>query len=387
MEPVKEESGVDRVAGSTLFRKSPSSRELLLYLWRNREQPISEYAIGLDVLGRREDFDPKIDSAVRVQVSRLRQRLKEYYEGEGAADAERFQIPMGEYRLEVVTAKAEVARPRRGWVKWGLGGAAALALGDNLRLRWDGARRPDLPPFWRTLLGTARAVDVIVPAPLFLRWGEQPFVVRDFRVNSLEHRDRSEVLRDLEGKLGRPQVNQLYTVATDTLAAASVSRYLEERGVTAPTLDSPAMTIDLLAKKSTVVFVGPGTYELIEERGFRTNFYLKPGAGGVLNRAPQAGELAHYQGIEYAPLRSAGYGVFARLPGKAAGTQMMLFASAFNPAVASVVTAEPELRVMEQFHRKGGAPEYFEVLVRFERNADRVLSVAMVALRAINASD
>lgn len=74
---------LEQVAKSALFRKAPASRELLLYLWQHRAEPLSEYAIGVDVLGRKPDFDPKTDATVRVQVSRLRQRLKEYYAGEG----------------------------------------------------------------------------------------------------------------------------------------------------------------------------------------------------------------------------------------------------------------------------------------------------------------
>jgi hypothetical protein len=265
-------------------------------------------------------------------------------------------------------------------------GAVAL-VGDNLRLRWMMGRRPELAGFWRTLLGGmvggAGSVDVIVPAPLFFRWSDSPFVVRDFRVNFQDQRAKSEVLRELEAKRGVPEINQLYTVATDTLAASTVSRYLEERGVAAPVLDSPSMTVDLLAKKSTVVFVGPGTIELIEERGFRTNYYLKPGVGGVLDRRPGAGELEHHRAIEHAPLRSTSYGVFARLPGKAPGTQMLLFASVFNPALTVLLMAESELAALERLHAQAGSPSYFEALVRFERNADRVIQVRPVRLRAL----
>jgi DNA-binding response OmpR family regulator len=54
-------------------------RSLLLYLWKHQGEPISEYAIAVDALGRSPDFDPKADSTVRVQVARLRTKLKDFY--------------------------------------------------------------------------------------------------------------------------------------------------------------------------------------------------------------------------------------------------------------------------------------------------------------------
>ena len=41
---------------------------------------IKEYHVATEALGRSEDFDPKKDSIVRVEMHRLRKRLREYYE-------------------------------------------------------------------------------------------------------------------------------------------------------------------------------------------------------------------------------------------------------------------------------------------------------------------
>src|ERR1700760_2710999 len=98
-EPISDHDRVVRaVSNSALFQKAPVLRQLLLYLWEHRDGELSEYAIGVDVLGRREDFNPKNDATVRAQISRLRTRLREYYEGEGKESAYRVQIPMGAHR-------------------------------------------------------------------------------------------------------------------------------------------------------------------------------------------------------------------------------------------------------------------------------------------------
>lgn len=48
---------------------------------------LKEYTIGVAAYGRREDFDPTQDSIVRTEARRLRTKLKEYYQSEGADDA------------------------------------------------------------------------------------------------------------------------------------------------------------------------------------------------------------------------------------------------------------------------------------------------------------
>src|SRR5215212_2951286 len=55
--------------------------------------PLKEYRIALDVFDRDDSFDPRADPIVRVEARRLRSKLKEYYEGEGAADSIRIDIP------------------------------------------------------------------------------------------------------------------------------------------------------------------------------------------------------------------------------------------------------------------------------------------------------
>jgi Tol biopolymer transport system component len=70
---------------------------------------IKEYLIGVDVFERGDDFDPRIDPIVRVQAGKLRTRLKQYYEHEGANDAVIIEFPKGGY-VPVFRVR-EVAKP------------------------------------------------------------------------------------------------------------------------------------------------------------------------------------------------------------------------------------------------------------------------------------
>ena len=101
---------VQRIAASSTFRNAPTLQTLFRFLatrvLEEHSEDIKEYTIGVEALARRPDFDPKTDPIVRVQVYRLRQKLKEYYEAEGAHDAVFVEIPKGHYlpRFEVLTS-------------------------------------------------------------------------------------------------------------------------------------------------------------------------------------------------------------------------------------------------------------------------------------------
>lgn len=62
-----------------------------------RSKEIKETVIATEVYGRSITYDPKTDSIVRVEASRLRQKLRNYYENEGKASAIRVHLPTGSY--------------------------------------------------------------------------------------------------------------------------------------------------------------------------------------------------------------------------------------------------------------------------------------------------
>ena len=56
-----------------------------------------EYTIGVAVFGRSEEYDPRLDSIVRVEARRLRTKLDEYYAGGGRHDPIVIEMPRGSY--------------------------------------------------------------------------------------------------------------------------------------------------------------------------------------------------------------------------------------------------------------------------------------------------
>jgi adenylate cyclase len=67
---------------------------------------IKQYVIGREVFDRGTKFDPRIDSIVRTEAQRLRRKLSEYYESEGASDPVLILFEPGSY--------APTFRPRDG---------------------------------------------------------------------------------------------------------------------------------------------------------------------------------------------------------------------------------------------------------------------------------
>src|SRR6185437_12259916 len=126
---------LEQLLGSEPLGKSEASQRLLSYLVERALQNATpkEVEIAIDVFGKGASFNGSEDSAVRVAVRTLRQKLAECYATRGSGDGLQFVIPKGGSRLTVRTdspspaadrdpASAKRAGPRDGY--W----AAALAV-------------------------------------------------------------------------------------------------------------------------------------------------------------------------------------------------------------------------------------------------------------------
>src|SRR5271167_5122014 len=96
-------AAVEKLAQSQTLHGSESLYKLLRYLAKHAVDhpgtPIKEFQIATELFGRQPDFDPQLDSMVRVQAGRLRSKLGEYYGSEGADDPVWVELPKGTYVL------------------------------------------------------------------------------------------------------------------------------------------------------------------------------------------------------------------------------------------------------------------------------------------------
>jgi hypothetical protein len=92
---------LQEVLSSPEFRQSRGLAKLLRYICSkallDETEPITEYTIAMDVFGKPQGFKESKDAHVRVEVHRLRKRLAEYYQHDGASHHLRIVIPTGQY--------------------------------------------------------------------------------------------------------------------------------------------------------------------------------------------------------------------------------------------------------------------------------------------------
>jgi adenylate cyclase len=92
---------LERILASPGFVRNERMSRFLRFLverhLEGRDDELKESVIGVEVFGRRSDFDPKLDSIVRTEAARLRARLAEYYGNDGGHDGIIFEIPKGGY--------------------------------------------------------------------------------------------------------------------------------------------------------------------------------------------------------------------------------------------------------------------------------------------------
>ena len=154
------------VLASRRFRQSAQLGKLLRYLCSralaDEADRVTEYTIAVDVLGKAEGFKEGKDAIVRVEVHRLRRRLAEYYEDEGAGHRVHIVIPAGNYAPQFVVCDDDPPpAPAKSY--------AASPIPAPVAPRWwNGSIRQ-----WLAVAGLLAALSVL-PAYKLLRGGERP---------------------------------------------------------------------------------------------------------------------------------------------------------------------------------------------------------------------
>lgn len=139
---------IQRLLGSRTLQNAESLKRLLEYLARQslegQADTLKEYTVGIEAFGKPESYDPKSDSSVRVQVSKLRQKLDEYYRNEGSQDPIIVELPKGHFKLVFrridelngADGNAILAATVSKWRRISLLLALALVIAGALAVHW-----------------------------------------------------------------------------------------------------------------------------------------------------------------------------------------------------------------------------------------------------------
>ena len=151
---VEVRAALERVLGSSAFQRTPQLQRFLRFVVEEvlagRGDRLKEYVVGTEVFGRPSNYDPRLDSLVRVEARRLRTALEAYYQAEGHDDPVFIEFTKGSYvpsfRENQPPASTAAVRSKR-IRRW----TAVAAISSAVLLAWwlDRLNRPrhsSLPP-------------------------------------------------------------------------------------------------------------------------------------------------------------------------------------------------------------------------------------------------
>ena len=138
VQPNEALEALERIRASRTFAHSQRLLDFLDFVvgvkLRGDGSSLKETAIAIGLYHRDPSFDPKVDSIVRTQARRLRERLSEYYSNEGATDPMVIRMNRGSYtpvfekRDSTAPEKDEPAAAVRPARRLWLAAVAALAI-------------------------------------------------------------------------------------------------------------------------------------------------------------------------------------------------------------------------------------------------------------------
>jgi hypothetical protein len=414
------EEAVQRVLNSPQFARAETQRKLLQYLWLNRHLSLSEYAIATDALGRSSHFDPNTDASIRVHISRLRRKLKDYYAETG--EPELLVIPTGTHQLiaqaPVVppvepTPEVAVEAEHGSWLRLHvvavlgsvcglltvlLLATAGLALWQSRQLKLA-ALRPTLKPnsFWRSFLDGDAPVKIVLPTPVFFSFQNHPWLkIRSTQVNTFDEIARDPEFKSLVDKLGPKGLEQSYTVTWDTMAGIQISRYLDSVGQSKRvsfevTRDSSLLSLE---QANVIVLGTDNTLRSMQEYVQSMNFVMTPGEDRVINTHPEKGEEPAYRRVyqsapqhesetaQHVTVRHVEPSIIALLPGRAPGLKVLMLESRDTSSMVSLLSSNAGSNAVEQVWRAHGSPKFFEMVTMTELEGNTPIRSWPVTLHA-----
>jgi len=384
-----------RVLSSESFRSAEALRRLLAYLGdtyvAGTGRNLKEYMIGRDVMGKPDDYDPRVDASVRVQVGKLRQRLERYYSAEAAGSAFQITVPKGHFALafEAVSTPEPVVLPpvevpvtvaAPAYWKWLAAGLAAVVflLGGTLIHLWRSGRviaplavaaPGEFHEFWRPFVDSKKPAVIVLGSPMFVRFNSHYF--RNPAANDWTDAEREIPLAEL-GKVLQSPTPPSPTYRWTPFGEAAASFRLA--AVLGPLKELVLKRSTSLSwedvRASNLIFLGPAKFNRqLPDLPVEQDFVIERGA--VQNLRPQAGEEAIYRkpsapNVEDIP---EDFAVITRVRGMTGWGEVLVLASTSTEgtlAAAEYLTAPAALASMTSRLRETGvaAQDSYQVVIK-----------------------
>jgi len=429
---------LERILQSGTFSTAESIRQILRFIVEqsisHSDQEIKEYTIATEALGRGRDFDPKADNIVRAQMRRLRQKLDEYYQGDGAGDPLRVVIPRGHYHVEFQAQSAgpwpahgvldaNVPASRYGLllpINWKLLLAALLALNVALLavlyLTHTGSAAkpaeqraplgPALSQLWHPFLEAREAPLVVYSNALFLM-SEQGDLYRYFLngVHALPFGARVQSFAGLERRAPAPPLrgplsySDAYTGTGEVVGAAKIAELLARAGRNFSVERDGIVSFEDI-RGTNVVFLGASLEDpvlaqlpMANDFGFEQDAeHAFAGSQLIIDRHPVPGGPSTYT-LQRDPKTQAiegDYALISLLPGVTPNHSILVLAGISTlgtQAAAEFATSEENMQTVTEMRSQGtgrkAASPYFQALLAVQIRDGVAAKIDCVLVREV----
>jgi hypothetical protein len=426
------------------FERSERLQRFLRYICEltlNGESArINEYLIGSEVFRKGVDYNPNEDSIVRRQAHTLRQKLQEYYAGEGSGHAIRIELPVGRYvpvfrrneqpktavvddpSAPVVTdtepvaplpVKARPQTPARirsravylsvAGLLFVLGIAVGRWSAPAELLRSGGSEvSPALKEIWGPWLNHAQEALICFGNPItavvkhFDHATPPDAMPRRFPMHPSDEAVFREVLRLPAG--GRmyftPVINQ--AKMGEAIAGVSLARFFSSAGKSVTATQSRFLSWEDLTRENLVILGHNEANQWIDPLLKKQPFYLAPTSAkeqrGIVNRQPASGEKSYYT-ISYSGEETDGdqeYALVSMLPGFEHNHPLLLISGLNTQATQSATeyltkeaTAQELLTRLRAADPDHSGPWHFQAVLKTEVHDKVPTSISLVTIRVL----
>jgi hypothetical protein len=429
------EDQIERILHSEELRGSEVLRRLLRFLAdksaSGEADDLKEYIVAIDGLGKPSTYDPRYNSAVRIQAGRLRQKLADYYRGEGLNDPILIDVPKGRFKLTVThraapnptptptqpavhehlpptpafaptlsgpypeavlrnprTRPLSILRPipalalatvvvalaagAYSWLRPFHAGAANVAYPAG----WDA----DMEEVWRPLVETNRPLILAIEDPLFAELnGTTETYFRDRTLNNWKDISSSPTVSTLRKvlKSSAIQPSRHFTSFGEVDASFMIAKLLGPREQSLSVVRTSDFPLRMLADNN-VLFVGVENLFFNEQtQAMPIEVQLQPVKEGIRNQRPAPGEPALFADqYSTAPTEEGvAFALVTHLPGPLRDSDVVSFTSSRSAGYVGAVKAftDPVFvhTLAPHLRQLGGGriPRYYQVLlkVRFQK--------------------
>jgi hypothetical protein len=426
---------VDRLLASNTFHASDVLRRLLKFLaektFCGEAEDLKEYSVGLDALGKPPTYDPRQDAAVRLQASRLRQKLDDYYRHEGKHDPLVIELPKGRFKIAwhpnsdtlpvaappatvVVSAPAVATTPVNAEEPGNLKKWRSLAMALTIVSAclasvaiWSLSRSPrtlmvspaisgstpELEALWSPFLSSPQHLIIAFSNPLFVgfqRKGSPDLVYRRRGTTGWDDAVDSPEFSILSRSLGNPVATPNYNMVerSNLVSTFVLSQFFARRRSDMSLARVADLSLQQFADNNVIV-VAPSFSEKTQSAlPVRTDFIADK--GGIRNLRPLAGEPQLYvDPPDHQQSDGEGLELISVLPGPMARTTVVGFSgnhawgvigavqSLTDPAFARTVVQKLKLT-------SGEIPPYYQIVIKIRYRDGTPTNSSYVAHRALS---